>query len=79
MIKGMGYSRLIENRFIELGYVNSLNEFEEPTWDEGKLHWAQKGFIEGVKWQQEFNQEEINILKEELAYEKRKNHGRENR
>jgi hypothetical protein len=35
-------------------------------------------FINGAKWQQEIDQEEIQLLKEELAYEKRQN-GRENR
>ena len=40
----------IENKLIELGYVDSLDEFEEPTWDEGRLYWARKAFVEGVKW-----------------------------
>jgi len=40
----------IEAKLTDLGYVDSLNEFEEPTWDEGRLYWARKAFIEGVKW-----------------------------
>ena len=39
----------------------------------------QQAVLFGAQLQQEFNQEEINILKQELAYEKRKNYGRENR
>ena len=40
----------VEAKMVELGYVDSLNEFEEPTWDEGKLYWARRAFIEAIKW-----------------------------
>ena len=44
----------------------------------GEYYIAYKSFIEGAKWQLEVNQKEIDILKEELAYEKRK-YGRKDR
>ncbi len=39
----------LENR----KYVQYLNEFEEESWDEGKLHWVRRGFTEGAKWANE--------------------------
>lgn len=39
----------IEKMLIEIGYVQSVDEFGNETWDEGKLHWARIGFIEGLK------------------------------
>ena len=40
----------IEKEMIKRGYYQYIGEFEEDVWDEGKLHWARKCFVEGVKW-----------------------------
>lgn len=40
----------IEEFFEDIKYVQTFDCDDEPTWDEGKLHWAREGFKKGIKF-----------------------------
>lgn len=41
---------MIEDELTKRGYSQQLDDMGENLWDEARLHWARKCFIEGAKW-----------------------------